>query len=101
MSRGKDALSDLPAGLTALLTRAMEDVFGPAVDAPAFGPVSWADLGATLCFVLFFLPVYGLAAAFVRRKVRQALPDKITGAFVHNLDGAHGLLSLALEMNAA
>lgn len=27
-------------------------------------------------------------------------PDKITGAFVRNLDGAHGLLSLALETNA-
>ena len=27
-------------------------------------------------------------------------PDKITGEFVRNLDGAHGLLSLALETNA-
>lgn len=27
-------------------------------------------------------------------------PDKITGSFVRNLDGAHGLLSLALETNA-
>jgi alpha,alpha-trehalase len=27
-------------------------------------------------------------------------PDKITGAFVRNLDGEHGLLSLALETNA-
>jgi alpha,alpha-trehalase len=27
-------------------------------------------------------------------------PDKITGDFVRNLDGAHGLLSLALETNA-
>ncbi len=27
-------------------------------------------------------------------------PDKITGAYVRNLDGAHGLLSLALETNA-
>lgn len=28
-------------------------------------------------------------------------PDQITGAFVRNLDGAHGILSLALETNAA
>jgi len=28
------------------------------------------------------------------------LPDKITGAFVRNLDGEHGLLSLVLETNA-
>jgi alpha,alpha-trehalase len=28
-------------------------------------------------------------------------PDKITGDFVRNLDGAHGLLSLKLETNAA
>ena len=27
-------------------------------------------------------------------------PDKITGAFVRNLDGEHGILSLALETNA-
>ncbi len=27
-------------------------------------------------------------------------PDKVTGTFVRNLDGAHGLLSLALETNA-
>jgi alpha,alpha-trehalase len=27
-------------------------------------------------------------------------PDKITGAFVRNLDGQHGILSLALETNA-
>ena len=27
-------------------------------------------------------------------------PDTITGEFVRNLDGAHGLLSLALETNA-
>jgi alpha,alpha-trehalase len=28
-------------------------------------------------------------------------PEKITGAFVRNLDGAHGLMSLKLELNAA
>jgi len=28
-------------------------------------------------------------------------PDKITGAFIRNLDGAHGLLSLKLELNAS
>ncbi len=28
-------------------------------------------------------------------------PDKVTGAFVRSLDGEHGLLSLALETNAA
>jgi len=33
-------------------------------------------------------------------KVVLLPPDKITGEFVRNLDGAHGLLSLALETNA-
>jgi alpha,alpha-trehalase len=28
-------------------------------------------------------------------------PDKITGSFARNLDGAHGLLSLKMELNAA
>jgi alpha,alpha-trehalase len=32
--------------------------------------------------------------------VQLPSPDKITGALVRNLDGAHGLLSLKLELNA-
>jgi small-conductance mechanosensitive channel len=72
MNAGKDTLNDIAAGLTALLARAMENFFGPGVNAPLFGSVTWLDLGATLCLVLFFLLLNGLAAAFIRRKVRQA-----------------------------
>ena len=72
VNTGKDTLHDLAAGLTALLTRGMENLFGPGVNTPVFGSVTGADLGAALCFVLFFVLVNGLAAALVRRKIRQA-----------------------------
>ena len=69
---GKGILDTLAASLTALLTNLMEMVFGPAVQAPLFGNVSWADLGVLLFFVLLVLGVNGLAASFLRRKIRQA-----------------------------
>jgi len=69
---GKDFLDELAAGLTALLANGMERLFGPGVHNPVLGPFSWADLGATLCFLLFILLVNGLAVAFLRHKTRQA-----------------------------
>lgn len=57
--------------MTALLVRAIEEVFGPGADRVAFGAVTWADLGATLCFLLVALLVNGLAVAFLRRKIHD------------------------------
>ena len=69
---GKNYLDQLFAGLTALISRALETLFGPSVNATVFGGVTWADLGAMTCLLLFVLLVHGLAAAFLRRKTRQA-----------------------------
>jgi small-conductance mechanosensitive channel len=69
---GKSALDLLAAQWTALLAAGMERLFGPIVRRPVFGTVSWADIGALLCFVLFVLLMNGLAAGFVRRRIRQA-----------------------------
>ena len=70
---GKDFLDDLATGLTASLSNGLEQLFGPGVHNPAFGPVTWADLGATICFLLFVLLVNGLAIAFLRQKTRRAV----------------------------
>lgn len=60
--------------------------------------------GADGAAVNYFEAVAKAAAAQNRSPALKVVllpaPDKITGAFVRNLDGAHGLLSLALETNA-
>jgi small-conductance mechanosensitive channel len=69
---GKNYLDPFIAGLTALVADGLEKLFGPGVNAAVFGSVTWVDLGTGLCLALFFLLVNGLAAAFLRRKTRQA-----------------------------
>ncbi|MGA9778244.1 MAG: mechanosensitive ion channel family protein [Limisphaerales bacterium] len=86
---GTESLNAAAAALTALLTRGMQDLFGPGVNTPVFDSITWADLGVVLCFVLFFLLVNGLAAAFVRRKVRQAAKDE-SKQLHHHVFGALG-----------
>lgn len=60
--------------------------------------------GADQTAVSYFEAVAKSAAEQNRSPVLKVellpTPDKITGAFVRNLDGAHGLLSLGLETNA-
>jgi small-conductance mechanosensitive channel len=69
---GKNYLDQFIAGVTALISRGLENLFGHGVNASVFGDVTWADLGTVLCLALFVLLVHGLAAAFLRRKTRQA-----------------------------
>ena len=69
---GKNYLDQFIAGVTALISRGLENLFGSGVHATVFGEVTWADLGTVLCLVLLVLLVHGLTAAFLRRKTRQA-----------------------------
>jgi small-conductance mechanosensitive channel len=69
---GKNYLDQFIASVTALISRGLENLFGPGVNNSVFGNVTWADLGTLLCLVLFVLLIHGLAAAFLRRKTRQA-----------------------------
>jgi small-conductance mechanosensitive channel len=69
---GKNYLDPLFADLSALISRGLEALFGPGVNAAVFGNVIWADLGPVLCLILFVLLANGLAVAFLRRKTRQA-----------------------------
>lgn len=60
--------------------------------------------GADRMAVSYFRAVEKSAAEEKRSPALRVVvlppPDKVTGAFVRQLDGAHGLLSLALETNA-
>ncbi|HEY5232570.1 MAG TPA: mechanosensitive ion channel domain-containing protein [Verrucomicrobiae bacterium] len=69
---GKNYPDQFITGLTALISRGLENLFGTGVNAAVFGGVTWADLGTTFCLVLFVLLVNSLAAAFLRHKTRQA-----------------------------
>jgi alpha,alpha-trehalase len=61
--------------------------------------------GADAAAVKYFQAVEKTAAEQNRSPALKVVllptPDKITGEFVRNLDGSHGILSLALETNAA
>ncbi|MBN2508281.1 MAG: mechanosensitive ion channel [Verrucomicrobia bacterium] len=69
---GKSLLDTLAASLSALLSGLLEELCGPAVHRPVVGSVSAADLSVLLCLVGFVLLVNGLAASYLRRKLRQA-----------------------------
>ncbi len=69
---GKNYLDQFVTSVTVLISHGFENLFGPGVHATVFGDVTWADLGTVLCLVLFVLLVHSLAAAFLRRKTRQA-----------------------------
>lgn len=71
------------AGLAALVSRGLEYLFGPGVNQTVFGGVTWADLGASLCLVLFVLFVYGLAVALLRHKTRLAAATEGTELKLH------------------
>jgi hypothetical protein len=86
---GKNYLDQFIASVTALISRGLENLFGPGVHATVFGDVTWADLGTVLCLVLFILLVHSLTAAFLRRKTRQAAATE-GKEFHHHVFGALG-----------
>jgi small-conductance mechanosensitive channel len=87
---GKDYLDEFSAALTKLLSRWLEQVFGPAANNPVFGTVTWADLGVMLCFVLFVLFLNLVALAFVRRKMKKAAAQPDDQKMSHHVFGALG-----------
>ena len=85
----KDYLNQFFTGLNSLLDHGLESLFGPAINHPAFGSVTWADLAAVLCLALLVLLVNGLAAAFLRHKTRQAAATA-SKELHHHIFGALG-----------
>lgn len=68
---GKDFLDGFSAGLATLLGNGMKRALGSVADVTVVGPITWADLGVALGFVLLILAVHSAAAALVRRKLKQ------------------------------
>jgi small-conductance mechanosensitive channel len=68
----KSFLDELNNGLSTLLTRGMEQVFGPGANRPVLGPLTWVDLATALGVVLLLLVAQSLAAAFLHRKTKSA-----------------------------
>jgi small-conductance mechanosensitive channel len=70
---GRDILDSLAIGLTRLFSDSLESLLGAGVRNPVFGPVTWADLVATVCIGLLVSLTHGLAAVFLRRKTKEAV----------------------------
>jgi small-conductance mechanosensitive channel len=64
----RSRLEELTNGLATLLARAMEQTFGPSVNRPVIGPLTWSDLATALGLMLLLLLAHCLAVAFLRRK---------------------------------
>jgi len=86
---GKNFLDNLSLGITDMLRGLVQNLFGPGADRIAFGNVSWADLGATLCFVLLAVLLNLAVAGYFRLKIRQSDKSK-NKDLLHRVIGALG-----------
>ncbi len=74
---GRSFLDETADSLAGPISDGLERLFGPGVQTPVLGPLTWADFGVFACFVLLVLVINGLAAAILRRQTRrlEANPD--------------------------
>lgn len=72
MKTGQNLLETLVNGASRVLSGPMEQLFGKGVHAAVLGPITWLDLAVALCFLLVVIILDVVAAAFLRRKHRQA-----------------------------
>lgn len=83
-------MNEFSTALTLLLKNGIGGLFGPRAGDAAFGSITWADLGAMLCYVLLALIVNGLAAVLVRRHTKP-MPTAIeAGPRQHHVFDALG-----------
>ncbi|HEY9509784.1 MAG TPA: mechanosensitive ion channel domain-containing protein [Verrucomicrobiae bacterium] len=68
----KDALETAGNGISRLSSRILESVFGPGVHHAALGPITWADLAATLFIVIILLIAHSVTAGWMRRFSRRS-----------------------------
>ncbi|BAN33870.1 hypothetical protein SCD_n00020 [Sulfuricella denitrificans skB26] len=87
---GKDYLDGLSTALTTLISQWLERLFGPSINNIAFGSVTWADLGVMLCFALLVLLLNGVAAGYVRYKLKKAATAPEEETLQHHVFGALG-----------
>jgi len=84
-------LSDgFSTALTSLLSGWMEQLFGPGTEAPVFGTITWADLGAVLVFVLLVLLLNLVASGYVRHQLKKAASATDEKKLQHHVFSALG-----------
>jgi small-conductance mechanosensitive channel len=86
----KSFLEELTNGFSTLLTRAMEQIFGPGVSRPVLGPLTWVDLATALGLVLLLLVAQSLAATCLHRKTKTAEASETNGLSWHQFFHALG-----------
>jgi len=71
---GADFLENLADGMTSLLSRSL-DQWGPWMERPALGPITWADLGVMLCFLVGILLLNTVVVGWMRHHKKKAQPS--------------------------
>lgn len=82
----KGFLDHMAGGLSAMISKELEHIFGSGAGAPVIGRITWGDILATVCFLLFILLVNVLAFAYVRRKIRKLIRTEGKQIHHHILD---------------
>jgi small-conductance mechanosensitive channel len=67
---GRNLMDDFATSVTLLLKDWIRHLIGPQADQPVLGAITWADVGAALCFVLLAFLANALAAVLVRRHAK-------------------------------
>jgi small-conductance mechanosensitive channel len=80
----------LAGGVTSLVTRLMEHLFGPGVDRPVLGPYSWANIGAVIFIAALLLLSDAVVALVVRRKHKETSEKTPSDDWRHKLINAIG-----------
>lgn len=87
---GKEFLDRFSTELTKLTSQWLEQLFGSGINDIVFGSVTRADLGVMLCFVLLVLLLNGVAAGYVRHKLKMAAAVPEEKKLQHHVFGALG-----------
>ena len=69
-------MNELSTAMSSVLKHWIGGVLGPHAADAVLGSITWADLGATLIYVLLALVINGLAAILVRRQMK-AMPSTL------------------------
>jgi small-conductance mechanosensitive channel len=78
-------LGTTAATLAAFLQNVLESIFGPHVHMPALGPLTWADLGTSLFFLLVVLMVNVVVVSLLRRHLRRGEQQPETSGWRRHL----------------
>ncbi|HWC61888.1 MAG TPA: mechanosensitive ion channel domain-containing protein [Verrucomicrobiae bacterium] len=59
----------------AFFSNVMEGMFGPGVQEPVLGRVTWVDVGMIVCLLIIFILIHACTAGLLRWKTRQLRSD--------------------------